>query len=86
MDLLHSNHGSLVFRKRKYYGLPDYIIKDYPDISLDREDELKDIGDDIYKVIEEPIIYSNDKTKENTNRMNKFIDDIINDVDYKVKK
>jgi|TARA_E500000305_G_scaffold100327_1_gene93131 hypothetical protein len=32
MDLLHSNHGSLVFRKRKYYGLPDYIIKDYPDI------------------------------------------------------
>jgi len=32
MDLLHSNHGSLVFRKRKYHGLPDYIIKDYPDI------------------------------------------------------
>ena len=32
MDLLHSNHGSLVFRKRKYYGLPDYIIKDYADI------------------------------------------------------
>ena len=32
MDLLHSNHGSLVFRKRKYHGLPDYIIKDYADI------------------------------------------------------
>ena len=32
MDLLHSNHGSLVFRKRKFYGLPDYIIKDYADI------------------------------------------------------
>ena len=32
MDLLHSNHGSLVVRKRKYHGLPDYIIKDYADI------------------------------------------------------
>ena len=32
MDLLHSNHGSLVFRKRKYHGLPNYIIKDYADI------------------------------------------------------
>ena len=32
MDLLHSNHGSLVFRNRKFYGLPDYIIKDYADI------------------------------------------------------
>lgn len=32
MDLLHSNHGSLVYRKRKHHGFPKQAIKDYADI------------------------------------------------------
>tara|TARA_R100001460_G_scaffold163_2_gene712 strand:+ start:813 stop:1508 length:696 start_codon:yes stop_codon:yes gene_type:complete len=32
MDLLHSNHGSLVYRKRKHHGFPEQAIKDYADI------------------------------------------------------
>lgn len=32
MDLLHSNHGSMVYRKRKTYGFPKQAIKDYAEI------------------------------------------------------
>jgi len=32
LDLLNSNHGSLLFRRRKFHRLPDYILKDYADI------------------------------------------------------
>ena len=32
MDLLHSNHGSLVYRKRKHHGFPKQAIKDYAEI------------------------------------------------------
>ena len=31
LDLLNSNHGSLLFRRRKFHRLPDYILKDYAD-------------------------------------------------------
>ena len=31
MDLVHSNHGSLVFRKALTHGLPKAFIKDYND-------------------------------------------------------
>lgn len=30
--LCHSNHGSLVYRRAKYAGLPAHVIKDYADI------------------------------------------------------
>ena len=32
MDLLHSNHGSLVYRKRKHHGFPRQAIKEYADV------------------------------------------------------
>ena len=32
MDLLHSNHGSMVYRKRKHHGFPSLAVKDYADI------------------------------------------------------
>lgn len=32
MDLLHSNHGSLVYRKRKHHGFPKQAIKAYAEI------------------------------------------------------
>ena len=32
MDLLHSNHGSMVYRKRKHHGFPSLVVKDYADI------------------------------------------------------
>ena len=32
MDLVESNHGSLVYRRAKYAGLPVRVIKDYRDV------------------------------------------------------
>lgn len=32
MDLVESNHGSLVYRKQKAHGLPRHVIKSYRDI------------------------------------------------------
>jgi len=32
LDLLNSNHGSMVYRKRKFHGFPKQVIKDYADI------------------------------------------------------
>ena len=32
MDLLESNHGSLVYRKAKHHGIPKHYIKSYNDI------------------------------------------------------
>lgn len=67
--------------------LVDYkSIKDYPEISLEREDELQDIGDDIFKVIEMPDVRNDDPSEEALEKRDKFIDDIMDDVDYKVKK
>ena len=32
MDLIHSNHGSMVYRKQKHHGLPRHVIKSYREI------------------------------------------------------
>ena len=32
MDIVDSNHGSLVYRKQKFHGLPRSVFKDYGDI------------------------------------------------------
>ncbi len=32
MDLLESNHGSLVYRKQKYHGIPRHVFKSYQEI------------------------------------------------------
>jgi len=32
MDLLDSNHGSMVFRKAKHHGIPRHYIKSYNDV------------------------------------------------------
>ncbi len=32
MDLLESNHGSLVYRKGKYHGLPRHVFKSYREV------------------------------------------------------
>lgn len=34
MDLLHSNHGSLIYRRAKVGGLPRHYLKDYKDVLL----------------------------------------------------
>lgn len=32
MDLMHSNHGSMVYRKAKFAGMPRHVVKSYQDI------------------------------------------------------
>lgn len=32
MDLLESNHGSMVYRKAKHHGMPRYLLKSYNDV------------------------------------------------------
>lgn len=32
MDLLHSNHGSLVYRKAKHHGMPRHVLKSYNEV------------------------------------------------------
>ena len=32
LDLLNSNHGSMVYRKRKFHGFPQQVLKNYADI------------------------------------------------------
>jgi len=32
MDLLHSNHGSMVYRKAKFHGVPRHVLKSYNDV------------------------------------------------------
>lgn len=32
MDLLHSNHGSMAYRKAKHHGMPRHLLKSYNDV------------------------------------------------------
>lgn len=41
MDLLHSNHGSMAFRKAKHAGMPRHLLKSYNDVLCVPEQDWK---------------------------------------------
>lgn len=41
MDLLHSNHGSLAYRKAKHHGMPRHLMKSYNDVLCVSEQDWK---------------------------------------------
>ena len=70
--------------KEKLNELINFENFDLPPISVDSNRNLLDHGENVIETIDQPSIY-NDHSKENFEKMEKFIDNIINKVDSEVK-